>query len=84
MKEPVYWTTKDGTKMNVDDMDDNHVRNAFKMVLRKVNAYIEEQKNPTPLEIKPRGDAAQMMHDQEIESEFDAFDYMDPMDWMWK
>ena len=36
MKEPVYWTTKDGTKMNVDDMDDNHIRNAFKMLLRNI------------------------------------------------
>lgn len=37
MAEPVYWTTKDGRKLNVDDMDDNHVRNAFKMLLRKLN-----------------------------------------------
>ena len=37
-KTPVFWTTKDGRKMNVDDMDDNHVRNAFKMLLRKIDA----------------------------------------------
>lgn len=39
MKEPVYWTTKDGRRMNVDDMDDNHVRNAFKMLIRQVTEF---------------------------------------------
>ena len=41
--EEIYWTTKDGTKMNVDDMDDNHVRNAFKMVLRNIKALQEKR-----------------------------------------
>jgi len=75
-KELIYWTTKDGTKMNVDDMDDNHVRNAFKMLLRKVNAYIEEQKNPTPLEIRSQGEIAQMMIDDGMFEEMDE-------DWDW-
>lgn len=34
----LYWTTKTGVVMNVDDMDDNHVRNAFKMLLRKIKS----------------------------------------------
>lgn len=36
MAQEVYWTTKDGRRMNVDDMDNNHVRNAFKMLIRNV------------------------------------------------
>ena len=38
----VYWTTKDGRVMDVDDMSDTHVRNAFKMVLRKLTAEKEK------------------------------------------
>lgn len=33
----IYWKTKDGRIINVDDMDETHVRNAFKMLLRKLN-----------------------------------------------
>ena len=39
MKEPVYWTTKDGVKMNVDHMDNTHIRNAFKMLIRQVEQF---------------------------------------------
>lgn len=42
MSEPIYWTTKNGVKINVDDMDENHVRNAFKMLLRKIRKHNEE------------------------------------------
>jgi hypothetical protein len=34
MREPVYWTTKSGTRINVDYMDENHLRNTLKMILR--------------------------------------------------
>lgn len=37
--EPVYWTTAEGKKLNVDDMDDRHVRNAFKLLLRRIESY---------------------------------------------
>ena len=39
MKEPVYWTTRDGVKMNVDDMDNTHIRNAFKMLIKQVEQF---------------------------------------------
>ena len=29
-----YWTTKDGKRIAVGDMDEQHVRNALRMVLR--------------------------------------------------
>ena len=35
--ETLYWKTNDGRVMNVDDMSDTHVRNAFKLLLRKIN-----------------------------------------------
>ncbi len=34
MKEPVYWTTKSGTRINVDYMDENHLRNTLKMIIK--------------------------------------------------
>lgn len=32
-----YWTTKDGTKIDVDEMSTDHLRNALKMILRNLN-----------------------------------------------
>jgi hypothetical protein len=32
-----YWTTKDGTKIDVDEMSTNHLRNALKMILRNLD-----------------------------------------------
>lgn len=29
-----FWTTKDGRKINVDEMDKNHLRNVLKMIIR--------------------------------------------------
>lgn len=82
MKEPVYWTTKDGIKMNVDDMDDNHVRNAFKMLLRNIVNAEAKAKEKKIREFFPNGDIAQMMVDQEVDEDFDYTPYHE--DWMWK
>ena len=50
--------------MNVDDMDDNHVRNAFKMLLRKI------QSQPKPYnKFEIHGDIANMMIDDAIYEE---------------
>ena len=32
-----YWTTKDGTKIDVDEMSTDHLRNALKMILRNLD-----------------------------------------------
>ena len=31
-----YWTTKDGTKIDVDNMSTEHLRNTLKMILRNI------------------------------------------------
>jgi hypothetical protein len=59
----LYWTTKTGVVINVDDMDDNHVRNAFKMLLRKTQSTIK----PQPFELN--GDMAQFFNDSYFEDE---------------
>ena len=33
--EKVYWTQKNGEKIDVDDMSETHLRNALKHILRK-------------------------------------------------
>ena len=32
-----YWTTKDGTKIDIDEMSVDHLRNTLKMVLRNLD-----------------------------------------------
>jgi hypothetical protein len=34
-KEKVYWTTKDGRKLDVDEMSVEHLRNTLKMIIRQ-------------------------------------------------
>ena len=49
------WITKDGKRINVDDMDINHLRNALKMLMRvKVAQKVQRAK---PVEI--HGEIAQ-------------------------
>jgi hypothetical protein len=40
----VYWKTKNGESVSVDDMDINHLRNAFKLLI-KHNAKLLKQAN---------------------------------------
>lgn len=35
-KDKVYWTTKDGRKLDIDTMDEKHVRNCLKMLVRQI------------------------------------------------
>jgi hypothetical protein len=30
-----YWTMKDGSKINVDDMTEEHLRNVLKLIIRR-------------------------------------------------
>ena len=74
MSEPIYWTTKDGKKMNVDDMDANHIKNAFKMLLRKIRKHNEELAMQIAIErarangqrFKIRGEIASQQIEDEI------------------
>jgi hypothetical protein len=41
--EKVYWITKQGQKLDIDNMSDAHVRNAFKMILRHSKLLKEQE-----------------------------------------
>jgi hypothetical protein len=60
----LYWTTRAGVVINVDDMTDQHVRNAFKMLLRN---RVSSIKKPQPFEL--HGDMAQYFNDSYFEDE---------------
>ena len=62
--ETIYWTMKNGQKINVDDMDENHLRNTLKLIIKKAKAkQIAESK------FRLHGDIAQdhvaQMEDQD-------------------
>lgn len=77
--ETYYWTMKNGQKINVDDMDENHLRNTLKLIIRRSNeralkAAQEKQR------FRLNGDIAQnhveTMEDQDYFDECDdTFDY---------
>jgi phosphoribosyl 1,2-cyclic phosphodiesterase len=60
----VFWTMKDGTQIDIDNMSINHLRNTLKMIIRNVKA----KKRLTHL----HGEIAQQMYDQMIEEEFSS------------
>ena len=65
-----YWTQKDGTKISVDDMDINHLRNTLKMIIRNLNKIEAKQVKPTP-KFKLRGDIAQDHYDTMLQQAYE-------------
>tara|TARA_R110000764_G_scaffold130666_4_gene218548 strand:- start:4668 stop:4919 length:252 start_codon:yes stop_codon:yes gene_type:complete len=80
----VYWIMRNGQKISIDDMDEQHVRNSLKMILRKLEKtkaelmtrvkIISEKKT----EVTLNGDMAQQWNDMNEDADmFDAFDAFD-------
>ena len=84
MKEQVKWTTKEGKVMLVDDMTEQHAKNALKMMIRnmqQIKQLIKTEKQKPKFEI--HGDIAQDHIDQMMLREYqdemgmnDEFDYL--------
>jgi hypothetical protein len=83
-KEQVYWQTKDGRVMLVDDMDEQHAKNALKMMIRnmkliKEHLQISNKVNP---KFEIHGEMAQdhidtmMQYDYEMEMDIDHQNYL--------
>lgn len=68
-----YWTTKEGKKVDVDEMSTEHLRNVLKMILKKTSY----PKNNKGFELN--GDIANMYNDDceisDLQYEFDSEDY---------
>ena len=76
----VYWTMRNGQKISIDDMDEQHVRNSLKMILRKLEkAEAELMTKPVASrEVTLNGDMAQQWND--MNEEHDIMDDMDMFD----
>lgn len=70
-KSKLYWRTRDGRVMDVDDMTDTHVRNAFKLLLRALKKE-QERRYPVERTIQLNGDIANDFNDT-----MEAFEYDD-------
>lgn len=45
MKEVVYWKMKNGVSISVDDMDINHLQNAFKFLIKRHSQVLQHTNN---------------------------------------
>lgn len=70
--------TKEGKRLKVDDMDENHVRNAFKMLIKRhnilkqeYNALINKYKQPL---FQLKGDMAEEFNSSHPSDEYDLDD----------
>ena len=67
--EIIYWRMRNGKLINVDDMDDNHVRNAFKMLLRNLQKLQQNNsKQVTKETFTLNGDMAQFFNEEQNNS----------------
>lgn len=77
-----YWTTKEGKKVDVDEMSTEHLRNALKMILRTI------ERNKSTKEIKLNGEASNAFNDDmelsELEDELDAMNYDVKLEYFYK
>jgi hypothetical protein len=69
--EKVYWTMKNGQKIDVDTMDIQHLRNTLKMIIKN---QVRVNVSPKP-KFEIHGEMAQNFLEQMIEE-----DYYDPRD----
>ena len=68
----VYWTMRNGQKISIDDMDEQHVRNTLKMVLCKLaKAKAELMTKPVrSREVTLNGDMAQQFNDMNEDADY--------------
>lgn len=69
-KEKVYWKMRNGNLISVDDMDEEHLRNTLKLVLRNRETVIKrivESKNKR--KFKLHGDMANEFNSSQYEND---------------
>jgi hypothetical protein len=72
-KNKVYWTTKEGHIFDVDSMDEQHVRNAFKMLVNQLE-MAKKAKCVEETRVELNGDMANEFNDSHMFDEFDTED----------
>ena len=66
-----YWTMKNGQKIDIDLMDENHLRNALKMILRNIENAEAKKREIRKTRFKLNGDIAQDHYDQMSLAEYE-------------
>jgi len=74
LMENVYWTMKNGQKINVDTMDIQHLRNTLKLIINNKARVIT---TPVKLKFEIQGDIAQNFIEQMLEEDYAPEDYND-------
>ncbi len=66
-----YWTTKSGQNIDVDLMDENHLRNTLKMIIRNIEKAEAKERESKKTRFELRGDIAQDHFDQMSLAEYE-------------
>ena len=74
-KKDYYWMTKDGQKINVDDMDVNHLRNTLKMIIRNIESSEKKEKYKFELHGEIAQDHLAQMEDEEYYNNASEYEY---------
>ena len=77
--QPVFWRMRNGKLVSVDDMDINHIKNAFKHLIKhhqkvvdKYNALVEKRKaERDKASFSLNGDIAQLFNDDREQYEME-------------
>ena len=80
-KQTKKWTTKDGRKIRICDMLDEHLENTINRLIREAEVRRYEAIRFYMSSPGPNGDMAQMLFDQEQEAVFDSCveDFLPPI-----
>ena len=71
-----YWTMKNGKKIDIDLMDENHLRNTLKMILRNIENAEAKEREIRKTRFKLNGEIAQDHYDQMMLAEYqDIMEY---------
>lgn len=76
MSDIIYWTMKNGQKINVDEMSESHLRNTLKMIIRN---QVRVSSSPVKPKFEIKGDMAQQFHENFPATEDDIDDIYDDM-----
>jgi hypothetical protein len=68
-KEKVYWKMRDGNLISVDDMDEEHLRNVLKIVLKNRQTIIKQIVKSKRTNFMLHGDMANEFNRSQDENE---------------
>ena len=74
-----YWTMKNGQKIDVDLMDENHLKNTLKIILRNIENAESKEREIRKTRFKLNGDIAQshfaQMEDEEYYNDVSYYEF---------